>query len=69
MAESHHTKEPTPSPDPSVSTATTSHELLPRTFSTSALRIKARYSFWERLHSTPASGGRSPESPGGILGG
>lgn len=57
-----HSKEHSPSPDPG-------HELLPRTFSTSALRIKARYSFWERLHSTPV-GGRSPD-PGspGILGG
>lgn len=25
---------------------------IPRTFSTSALRIKEKYSFWERLHSS-----------------
>lgn len=28
---------------------------LPRTFSTSALRIKQKYSFWERLHSASTS--------------
>jgi hypothetical protein len=33
--------------------------MIPRTLSTSALRIKPRYSFWERLHSTPRKGGDS----------
>ncbi|CAG2106448.1 unnamed protein product [Medioppia subpectinata] len=36
---------------------------IPRTLSTSALRIKNRYSFWERLHSTPRRGGPSGEEP------
>lgn len=30
--------------------------LFPRTFSTSALRIKGKFSFWERLHSSPTGG-------------
>lgn len=31
-------------------------KLFPRTFSTSALRIKGKFSFWERLHSSPTGG-------------
>jgi hypothetical protein len=33
--------------------------MIPRTLSTSALRIKQRYSFWERLHSSPRKSGAS----------
>jgi len=39
--------------------------IFPRTFSTSALRIKGKYSFWERLHFSPVEGEDRPGSPGG----
>lgn len=43
-------------PTPSTSGSGKREPALLRTFSTSALRIKGKFSFWERLHSCPTSG-------------